>query len=80
MIPNLTLIVAAYVVVRLASFILRALPDGGGRGARLGLAFGSGLAIVLVVLCTLDTIGVGLSIGSTLEAKRTYQLGVMPPR
>jgi hypothetical protein len=70
MLPNLTLIIAVYVVVRLATIALRQFPRAEGhRAARAGVAVVSVLAVALVTLCTLDTIGTGLSIGTTIDAK-----------
>jgi hypothetical protein len=73
MIPNLTIIVAVYVVIRLAALVLRQFPAAErSAAARYPVAVLSALAIVLAVICTLDTIGVGLSIGSTIEAKHAW--------
>lgn len=53
MIPNLTIIVASYVFMRLVTMVLRQFPAVEQRAA-----------------CTTDTLGVGLSVGSALDAKR----------
>jgi len=71
MIPNLTLIVGVYCFVRLAALALRQFPKiGESIGARVGLVAGAVVAIALITICTLDTIGVGLSVGSSIDAKQ----------
>lgn len=71
MIPNLTLIVGVYVVIRLAMNALRQHPKLAERDATRGIvAAASVLGIILVTICTLDTIGVGLSVGSSIDSKR----------
>ena len=59
-------------IIRLASLALRQFPKvGESLAARIALATGAVVAVVLVTICRLlDTIGVGLSVGSSLELKR----------
>jgi hypothetical protein len=71
MIANLTIIVAVYVIIRLATIALRQVPEVERHlTTQVTVAVFSLLAIVLVLLCTLDTLGVGLNLGSALDAKR----------
>lgn len=69
MIPNLTLIVAAYCLVRLLDVAARHFR---ARDSQLGMVIAllAVAACVLIVLCTLDTLGTGLSIGSTIDAQK----------
>jgi hypothetical protein len=71
MIPNLTLIVAVYVVIRLVTKALRQFPAVEAHPTtRAAVAACSIAAVLLVVLCTLDTLGTGLSVGSAIDARR----------
>lgn len=71
MIPNLTLIIGVYVFVRLATIALKQFPQIKlHRVTRIVTAACAAIAMALASICTLDTIGVGLSVGSTIDAKR----------
>ena len=71
MIANLTIIVAAYVFVRLANLAVRQYPSAERSSiARAAFAGVSVLAMVVVVLCLLDTLGTGVHIGTAVEESR----------
>ena len=69
MLTNLTLIIAAYIFVRLTAEALRQFPKIEA-GAKVTIAVLSAAAIILVILCALDTLGVAVSVGSTIEMHR----------
>jgi hypothetical protein len=70
MIPNLTIIVASYVIVRLIALVLRQFPLAERHiAARLLVVTLSVVALVLVTLCVLDTLGVGLGMGRSIDAR-----------
>ncbi|HEY2510188.1 MAG TPA: hypothetical protein VGI39_05010 [Polyangiaceae bacterium] len=70
MIPNLTFIIAVYVTIRLGTIALRQYPQvEQHQVTRLIVAGLCGVAFVVVLLCTLDTFGLGLNIGSAFDSR-----------
>lgn len=71
MIPNLTIIVAVYAILRLFTMALRQFPDIEKlQPVRFFVMFLAIGAIALVVLCALDTLGIGMSLGSSIETRK----------
>jgi uncharacterized membrane protein len=69
MIPNLTIIVTVYVVIRLAAIALRQVPEVERKLAtQVGMAVCCVLAIVVVLVCATNTLRAGNGLGSALDA------------
>jgi hypothetical protein len=71
MIPNLTIIVTVYVVIRLATIALRQVPEVERTLAtQVAMAVCCALAIVVVLVCATNTLRAGSGLGSALDAER----------
>jgi hypothetical protein len=72
-IPNLTMIVAAYTIIRLLDMANRPLTGAPARWwSQIVIQVLAVLAAIFIVLCSLDTLGTGLSLGTSIEAQREH--------